>query len=127
MDKITCSGGGSITSPSSNWTVVSNMYSKLTADVQNEVFKASANEQGNNIEQAMARYDYIVFFKAYTGYTDFIHRGQAGSGRSVLRNMNFFEMYSISMDYITLISVIFSASLVMLLTVLVIKKRSRHY
>ena len=128
MDKITCSGGGSITSPSSNWEVVSNMYSKLTADVQNEIFKASADEHGEkNIEKAMARYDYIVFFKAYSGYSDFIHRGQDGSGRSLSRNINFFEMYSISMDYITLVSVIFSASLVMLLTVLVIKKRSRHY
>ena len=103
------------------------MYSQLTADAQNEVFKASADEQGNNIEKAMARYDYIVFFKNYSGYTDFINRRLAGSGRSLLRNMNFFEMYSISMDYITLVSVIFSASLVMLLTVLVIKKRSRHY
>ena len=74
MDKITCSGSGSITSPSSNWTTVKNMYNNLANDVQGECWKATGSESGNNIEQAMYRYDYIVFYKAYSGYNDFINR-----------------------------------------------------
>ena len=81
MDKITCSGSGSITSASSNWTTVKNFYNKLTADVQGEAWKASASESGNNIQQAMYRYDYIVFYKQYSGYDDFITRSTS-SGKA---------------------------------------------
>ena len=73
-DKITCSGSGSITSAASNWTTVKNMYNVLTKDVQGECWSASGSESGNNIEQAMYRYDYIVFKKQYSGYNDFINR-----------------------------------------------------
>ena len=74
MDKITCSGSGSITSASSNWTTVKNFYDGLTKDVQGTVWNASGSESGSNIEKAMIRYDYIVFKKAYSGYNDFINR-----------------------------------------------------
>lgn len=73
-DKITCSGSGSITSAASNWTTVKNFYDGLTKNVQGEIWNASGSESGSNIEQAMARYDYIVFFKQYSGYNDFINR-----------------------------------------------------
>ncbi len=84
MDNITCSGSGSITSAASKWTTVKSLYNNLTADVQGECWKATGSESGNNIEQAMYRYDYIVFFKQYSGYDDFINRststGKAFSG-----------------------------------------------
>lgn len=77
MDKITCDGLGSITSAASNWTTVKNTYSGLTEDVQGECWKASGNSSGNNIEKAMLQYDYIVFFKQYSGYNDFINRSSS--------------------------------------------------
>ena len=73
-DKITCSGSGSITSAASNWGVVENFYNGLTKDVQGECWTATGSPSGNNIEQGMYRYDYIVFFKKYSGYNDFINR-----------------------------------------------------
>ena len=81
MDKITCSGSGSITSPSSNWTDVKGMYNNLTKDVQGQCWSATGSTSGSNIEQAMYRYDYIVFFKQYSGYDDFINRSTS-TGKS---------------------------------------------
>ena len=92
MDKITCSGNGSITSASSNWTTVKNFYNKLTADVQGECWKASASESGNNIQKAMFRYDYIVFYKQYSGYNDFINR-TTSSGKA-----SFSIVYPVSVE-----------------------------
>ena len=81
--KITCSGAGSITSSSSDWADVKEMYDNLTKDVQGECWTATGSPSGNNIEQAMYRYDYIVFFKQYSGYDDYINRADDGSGRSL--------------------------------------------
>lgn len=77
MDKITCSGSGSITSPSSNWATVKSFYNGLTKNVQGEAWNATASPTGNNIEQGMYRYDYIVFYKQYSGYDDFINRASS--------------------------------------------------
>ena len=71
MDKITCSGSGSVTSGSSDWTTVSNTYNHLTEDVRDEITNTTASLSGSNIEKAMYRYDYIVFYKHYSGYSDF--------------------------------------------------------
>ena len=87
VDKITCSGAGSITSASSNWTTVKNFYDGLTKEVQGECWSVSGNESGSNIEKAMLRYDYIVFFKQYSGYNDFINRANSG-GKSYSGNVN---------------------------------------
>ena len=86
MDKITCSGSGSITSAASNWTTVKNFYNSMTDDVQGEAWKATASLTGNNIEQGMYRYDYIVFYKKYSGYADddFINRATS-EGRAFKR------------------------------------------
>ena len=75
MDKITCTGGGAVTHTLSDWETVSDFYDTLTKDVRDTVATAEANQSGNNIQQAMARYDYILFFKGYSGYTDFLNRG----------------------------------------------------
>ena len=81
MDKITCDGNGHITSASSNWTTVKTTYNNLTKDVQGECWKATGSPTGNNIEQGMYRYDYIVFYKQYSGYDDFINRSSS-TGKS---------------------------------------------
>ena len=88
MDKITCSGNGSITSPSSNWTTVKNFYNNLTKNVQGEAWDAVASKTGNNIQQAMYRYDYIVFYKQYSGYDDFINRSTSEGKAFAFNNSN---------------------------------------
>lgn len=81
LSHITCSGGGSITSASSHWTDVSNEYSAMSLTIQGLVYTSSAAESGTDLVKAMYRYDYIVFFKHYSGYNDFINRATS-SGKS---------------------------------------------
>ena len=75
LSQITCSGSGSITSPSSNWTNVKNEYKQhLSTAVEGKVWTAAGAATGTDLVKAMYRYDYIVFYKAYSGYDDFINR-----------------------------------------------------
>ena len=111
MDKITCSGSGSITSPSSNWTTVTTFYNNMTKDVQGECWSASGSESGTNIQKAMYRYDYIVFFKQYSGYNDFINRSTS-SGKSFSSPVSFSPITS--NDKITPIAIVVITSVVAL-------------
>ena len=82
LSQITCSGSGSITSSSSNWTNVKNEYNQhLSTAVEGEVWTASGASSGSDLAQAMYRYDYIVFHKKYSGYDDFINRSTS-TGKS---------------------------------------------
>ena len=74
LSQITCSGAGSITSSSSNWTNVKNEYNRLSKTIQGLIWTSSGAETGTDLVKAMYRYDYIVFKKAYSGYNDFINR-----------------------------------------------------
>ena len=81
LDTVKCSGDGlSDKTTSAMWTSVKNEYKQhLSNDVQWIAYKATANEGGSLIEQAMARYDYICFAKHYN-HEDFINRSSTGSG-----------------------------------------------
>lgn len=87
LEQITCSGSGSITSTSTNWTNVSNEYDALSETIQGIVWTSEAAESGTDLEEAMYRYDYIVLYKKYSGYNDFINRKdspeKAFSGRYI--------------------------------------------
>ena len=75
LSQITCSGSGSITSSSSNWTNVKNEYKQhLSTAVEGKVWTTTAASSGTDLVKAMYRYDYIVFHKRYSGYDDFINR-----------------------------------------------------
>lgn len=123
MDKITCSGLGDVTFSSSAWTDVTDMYSKLTSHVQDTIFTTVGDQEGTNIEKAMARYDYIVFFKHY-GYTDFISRGNAGSGKSISGYyFNYFEAITFDFQSSIFISLVVCGAICSALVILIIKKR----
>lgn len=82
ISEITCSGSGSITSPSSNWSNVKSEYNQhLSTAVQGKVWTTTAAASGTDLVKAMYRYDYIVFHKGYSGYDDFINRAKS-SGKS---------------------------------------------
>ena len=78
LSQITCSGSGSITSSSSNWTNVKNEYKQhLSTAVEGIVWTTTAAASGSDLVKAMYRYDYIVFHKRYSGYDDFINRTES--------------------------------------------------
>lgn len=82
LNNVTCSGSGSITSSSSAWTTVSNVYSGLSTLVQYILWEGTAASSGDYYKQALNRYDYIVFYKQYSGYTDFINRSTSSGKMS---------------------------------------------
>lgn len=104
--QITCSGSGSITSASSNWTNVKNEYKQhLSTDVEGKVWSSSAAETGTDLVKAMYRYDYIVFHKQYSGYDDFINRSTS-EGKSYSPRINPLVMNSKKSTTVMIITVI---------------------
>ena len=88
LSQITCSGSGSITSSSSNWTNVKNEYKQHLSDsVEYIVLNTTSASTGTDLVKAMYRYDYIVFYKQYSGYNDFVNR-TTSSGHSFGRIVN---------------------------------------
>lgn len=53
------------------WSTLSSLYSALSTDAKNALVSAVANVSGNDVQKAVARYDYIV---AKYGYTNFMDR-----------------------------------------------------
>lgn len=62
-----------------HWTLLSTVYANANAAVKSSIVGASANVSGTAIEQALARYDYVV--NKYT-YTDFLSRRSSSAGFS---------------------------------------------
>lgn len=80
LDTVTCSGtGNGDTTTSAMWESVKDAYHKLSDDYQGDVWLTKANKNGTIIQQAMARYDYIVLYKQYD-HEDFINRADPSSG-----------------------------------------------
>ena len=66
-----------------SWASLKTAFNNLSTPHQNTLKNATANENGTDIEKAMARYDYVV---AKYGYENFINRA---SGNSANRMNNF--------------------------------------
>ncbi len=80
LNTVTCSStGASDATTAAQWASVKTAYTHLSRELQGDVWKAAANEDGTLVEQAMARYDYIVFYKQYN-HEDFINRADPDSG-----------------------------------------------
>ena len=76
-DTVKCSGGTSDATTSEMWNAVKAEYKNhLSRIYQGDVWNTDANEEGSLIEQAIARYDYIVFFKQYA-HEDFMNRADS--------------------------------------------------
>ena len=85
LTKLTCNASGATAptySTGYSWNQLSSEFSALSADDKNTLKTATANESGNAIERAMARYDFIV--RKY-GYTNFI-------GRTIASGSNFMSL-----------------------------------
>ena len=87
---LTCNSNGTSQPTYTNdysWSEFEALYSSLDDEEQGRLKGADANQSGNAIEQAMAKYDYIVgkYNKAQgltSAYNDFINRNPAPVGSS---------------------------------------------
>lgn len=75
---VVCSGSGeSDATTSEMWNAVQYEYEhQLSKSFQGAIWLTTADKAGTLIQQAMARYDYIVLYKQY-GHTDFINRAES--------------------------------------------------
>ena len=75
IDTVKCSGSGDTDATTSDmWNAVKWEYKNhLSTTFQGDVWTAIGDEGGTPVQQAMARYDYIVLYKKY-GHEDFINR-----------------------------------------------------
>ena len=75
LNTVSCSGtGASDATTSDMWNAVKWEYKNhLSTTFQGEVYKSTGDKDGTPIQKAMARYDYIVFYKQYS-HEDFISR-----------------------------------------------------
>ena len=78
LDTVKCSETGATdATTSAQWQAVKDEYDNhLSRLAQGEVWKAKPDEEGSLVEQAVLRYDYIVFFKGYS-HADFMNRAES--------------------------------------------------
>ena len=78
LNKITCNASGTSAptfAAGYSWSVLSTEFTgKLTSSEQAILHDASANENGNIVEKAVAKYDYIVGKYGTSSYSNFINR-----------------------------------------------------
>lgn len=110
MDKITCNNGA--TAPNvTNWNATETFYDGLTSDVQDTASNAIASESGNNIQQAVARYDYIVGKYGSSTYNDYLERNPSSGSNGALISLLSIRGSSAS-TIIIILSTILAASAV---------------
>ena len=98
LTNLSCTANGSSQPTYTNdysWSEFSALYSSLDDEEQAILTNATANQSGTAIQQAVARYDYIVgkYNKGLgiTSYTDFMHRDPSAIGvsaRVILSGIN---------------------------------------
>lgn len=126
LNSVACSGtGASDVTTAEMWNKVQYEYEhQLSRTFQGEVWKTYAKEDGTLIQQAMARYDYIVFYKQYQ-HEDFINRAESPN------KTEYSEAYNIN-NFIEdnsntyLIVIIVSVVSVLSLTALIILKKRKY-
>ncbi|MDY5669225.1 MAG: bacterial Ig-like domain-containing protein [Bacilli bacterium] len=79
LDQLTCDPTGVTPPDTEEWAILELEFADLAAYDQTEFRIASANASGNVIEQAVAKYDYIITKYGVTNYVDFMGRVEYGS------------------------------------------------
>ena len=79
LDQLTCDPTGVTPPDTEEWAILELEFADLAAYDQTEFKIASANASGNVIEQAVAKYDYIITKYGVTNYVDFMGRVEYGS------------------------------------------------
>lgn len=120
-----------------NWDVVKSEYSHLCLDIKSLIRASVANPEGTSIEQAVSKYDDIVFRRRYAGHDDFMNRnandGTSGSVykgtlNSIVPGFNPFNIESETSITTVIIIIASSVSLLSItaLSILLVKKRSSN-
>ena len=116
-----CDSSGK-TTPTANWTNMNNKFDLLFTNEQQLLKNAEASETGSVIEQAVARYDYIVGKYGTSKYNDFINRSPEPVGNGAYN----FGDEGLNDNNIILILSIVSIATMSLAVLLVIKKKKRR-
>ena len=110
VDNYACNAAGTSAPSTSSWTEFANKFSVLSASEKADALAAEANKEGTLLEQAMAKYDYIVGKynkgQGLTAYNDYINRNPLPIGGISLRGSVFFNETN------TIVAVIIIASMV---------------
>lgn len=122
LNTVTCSGtGASDATTSTQWTSAKIAYNHLSRKLQGTVWTTTADEEGTLIQQAMARYDYIVLFRQYS-HEDFINRAESPNKTVYSNSVNLVNNSITSSDYMTVISIIAIIMSASVITLIVLKK-----
>ena len=125
LDTVKCSGHGDSDSTTSDmWNTVKNAYGHLSREFQGDVWKTDGNKEGTVIEQAMARYDYIVLFKQYD-HEDFINRKESPN-KTEYQSLYVPNTFETNNDMNIFIIVIASVSVISVASLIIIKRRRLH-
>ena len=86
LSSITCNNG--VTAPStSNWATTRTNYLSMTTSEQNKVKSATANENGTDLQKAIARYTYIVNkYTNRTNYPDYLNKASQSNMMTPIQN-----------------------------------------
>ena len=129
---VTCSGTGSMTSGSTEWSASKSEYNSLSSSQKTIVQNASGTISGTWLETAVYRYDYIVFYKHYSSsdFDDYLNRSESENRTFSLNNRSPFNIIiGNNSGDITTIIIIAASSVALLsvtaLSILVIKKRKQ--
>lgn len=127
MDTVTCSGTGTSDSTTAEmWNAVQYDYEhQLSRTFQGAVWTTTASLGGTLIQQAMARYDYIVLYKGYQ-HEDFINRAESPN-KTLYDNAPAIQaiVQEESNIYIVL-TIIALVSVLSLTSLVILKKYKRH-
>ena len=86
LSSITCNNG--VTAPSTtNWATTKTNYLSMTTSEQNKVKAATGNENGTDLQKAIARYTYIV--NKYTNrinYPDYLNKASQSNMMTPIQN-----------------------------------------
>ena len=117
LASMTCDSTGA-TAPvfTKTWAELKTAYQALPGEEQDILEFASANENGTTIEQAMARYNYLV---AKYGYENFI-------SRTIPSLSNRMSMVDNNQVIIMTVAIVVSLSLTAAGTVIFVRKRKLH-
>ena len=88
INNVVCQSNGSSAptfSSLSAWSQLSDICAKLDSTLQSDLESVEADEEGNIVQKAMAKYDYIVGKYGTTNYANFLNRSIANSSNRLAK------------------------------------------
>ena len=127
MDTVSCSGTGASDSTTAEmWNAVQYEYEhQLSRTFQGDIWTTFAKIDGTMIQQAMARYDYIVLYKQYD-HVDFINRAESPNRTEYVSEAFVESMIHEDSNLYIVITIIALVSTLSLTSLLILKKRKHR-